>query len=588
MLFCQIYAVYGVAMNYKSITYAIPSGCYLKPTRKKDAYYVYKYTRFYRNENGVPRNESTIIGVTVGLDKFMFHPNDKFFALTGTPIPAEIVNKHKNINNAKSNEKNSYEANKSDTQAKKQVRGSTVVFNKIFCEQGIQKCLRGAFDDESVNLINLASIMIATENSSMMHIKDFYKTSPFVDDRSLASIDDFAMSKLFTHIAQTGADNFFKSWIKHNNDKDDTICYDVTSISTHAQKIQQAEFGYNRDGEGLPQINLGMFSGHKSLLPLMYVNYNGSLNDATQLPYVITKAKETGISVDKLFTMDRGFFDKARIDYLKQAGLDVLVGVSINKYKAIAEYIYALVKHDRHTVYTNLLSSTPGVYAFKEKHTVSNTPGFIHFYYDSLKYYDGLIALQESVKREVELINVAKDAAVALSKSQIAKMSKFHNAKPDDSDPTGYTFSYDEDKFSKAKSLIGWFALFTCNEDIDSEQALKIYRMKDSVEKIFDALKHDLDCKRLKTHRSDTTNGKLFVIFIALILHTYASKALSALKNDEPNRFRKLTYKGLIDELDDITIEKKGDKFTLSKALTFTQKEILKALDVDLSQFELV
>ena len=304
--------------------------------------------------------------------------------------------------------------------------------------------------------------------------------------------------------------------------------------------------------------------------------------------YVITKAKETGISVDKLFTMDRGFFDKVRIDFLKKAGIDVLIGVSISKYKSIAEYIYTLVKQDRHTEFTNMLSSTPGVYAYKEKHTVSNTKGFIHLYYDSLKYPEALATLQLAVKHEKELIDKAKTSGIHLSKAQVAKMTKFHDAQIDAQKAIGYTFTYNPDKFSRAKSLIGWFVLFTCNEDIDSEQALKIYRMKDSVEKIFDALKHDLDCKRLKTHRSDTTNGKLFVIFIALILHTCASKALSALKNDEPNRFRKMTYKGLIDELDDITIEKKGDKFTLSKALTFTQKEILKALDVDLSQFELV
>ena len=84
-------------------------------------------------------------------------------------------------------------------------------------------------------------------------------------------------------------------------------------------------FGYNRDKEDLPQVNLGMFSSIKSKKPLYYSMYNGSLNDSTQLPYVINDAKRLGISTRNVCTFDRGFFSQKGITFLDNAGLKSLL-----------------------------------------------------------------------------------------------------------------------------------------------------------------------------------------------------------------------------------------------------------------------
>ena len=65
------------------------------------------------------------------------------------------------------------------------------------------------------------------------------------------------------------------------------------------------EYGYNRDHENLPQVNIGLLVDQKSRLPLYFCLYNGSLNDATQLPYVLQDLKEMGLSIGLIFTMDR-------------------------------------------------------------------------------------------------------------------------------------------------------------------------------------------------------------------------------------------------------------------------------------------
>ena len=55
----------------------------------------------------------------------------------------------------------------------------------------------------------------------------------------------------------------------------------------------------------------------------------------------------------------------------------------------------------------------------------------------------------------------------------------------------------------------------------DPVEALKVYRNKDVVEKSFNDLKNNLDMKRLRMHSTQTTDGRIFVQFIALILLSY-------------------------------------------------------------------
>ena len=59
------------------------------------------------------------------------------------------------------------------------------------------------------------------------------------------------------------------------------MAYDVTSISSYSQNIREVEWGVQPDKERLPQINMGMYYGEKSRLPLYYRVYPGAYRDKT-------------------------------------------------------------------------------------------------------------------------------------------------------------------------------------------------------------------------------------------------------------------------------------------------------------------
>ena len=90
--------------------------------------------------------------------------------------------------------------------------------------------------------------------------------------------------------------------------------------------------GENRDKEKLPQINVGMFCTIKSKPPVFFSSYNGSINDFTNLPYVLGQAKNNGLILDTPLTLvlDGGFAVKASLEEARRYGCEFIVGAPLD------------------------------------------------------------------------------------------------------------------------------------------------------------------------------------------------------------------------------------------------------------------
>ena len=75
----------------------------------------------------------------------------------------------------------------------------------------------------------------------------------------------------------------------------------------------------------------------------------------------------------------------------------------------------------------------------------------------------------------------------------------------------------------------GFFCIVSC-EKLTLKQALEIYRMKDSIEKVFQSLKNDIDIKPLRVWTTKSLCGALLIGFLAQLvisLMRYDYKELS-------------------------------------------------------------
>ncbi len=84
--------------------------------------------------------------------------------------------------------------------------------------------------------------------------------------------------------------------------------------------------GYNRDKESLPQINMAMYYGEQSLLPLYYSVYPGSIPDKTHLAYMLRDNGLIGYKQAR-FVLYRGFYSEDNLKQLVSAGCRFIMSI---------------------------------------------------------------------------------------------------------------------------------------------------------------------------------------------------------------------------------------------------------------------
>jgi transposase len=102
------------------------------------------------------------------------------------------------------------------------------------------------------------------------------------------------------------------------------------------------------------------------------------------------------------------------------------------------------------------------------------------------------------------------------------------------------------------------------------------YRNKDVAEKAFDNVKDRLDMRRLNVSSELSLDGKLFVMFVALVFISYLHNAMV-----RAHLYSKFTMHELLDQLEMIErFERQGEKPLLGEVTT-KQSDIFLALNLD-------
>ena len=133
-----------------------------------------------------------------------------------------------------------------------------------------------------------------------------------VNCQALQFIDSLPELNLMTLVALLFMTDYF---IKHNYKDDENIflAFDSTSISTHSQNLSLAEYGKNKDGDEMPQINVLMLTDQKTGIPLYYRAYNGAVPDVVTLRRTIADATRHNFNKNLVFVMDKAYPSAANL-----------------------------------------------------------------------------------------------------------------------------------------------------------------------------------------------------------------------------------------------------------------------------------
>jgi transposase len=435
--------------------------------------------------------------------------------------------------------------------------GVSLLLDRIADETGLRRTLRSVFADDWQQIMTCAYYLVS-EGNALSRVEHWSAANSTPCGGILTSQ---RVSELLTRITSGRQVDFFSKWVDHNRSSE-YYAMDITSISSYSGLIDFVRYGYNRDKEKLPQVNLLMVSGETSHMPLYFRVLPGSIKDVSTL----CETLETLDVIDAKrlhLVMDKGFYSKVNIDEMYGKHIRFLVGVPFTVGYANEHVKMARAEGIRsHENYKRVFDDE--VYVKSELTKWKGHRFYTHVYFDSLK------AELENRKFDRQLYDCFKELEEGNVNDKHKEFyQEFFHVK--ETPKRGRKVEYNQEAIDNYReNTTGWFVLVT-NDVKDPVKALEIYRMKDTAEKVFDDLKNDLDCNRLRIHSNQAMEGRLFIQFIALIL----SAKIKHIMN-EAGWFKNHDMQQVIDEmksLREVKMEKSRKKI-ISTITTFQEKII--------------
>lgn len=371
---------------------------------------------------------------------------------------------------------------------------------------------------------------------------------------------------------QTSRDKFFTKWIKQNASLEG-IYYDITSISSYSTKIDYIEWGYNRDKENLPQLNMGIMCDIANGLPIYYNVHYGSIVDVTTLKNGLKHLLAYTLK-NILIILDKGFFSTSNIVDMssKEYNFKFIQPISLSLKKA-----KELIARNRKKLRD--ISST-FVYNKEVLHHVEDEILFQDILCRGHIFYNEKSELEQRHKFVSELIEFEKNIPLMKDKREFEMFTKNYI-----SEKYQKYFKWnnklkqverDVKKINQHIANFGCFLIAT-REEIDKTKILEYYRKRDAIEKIFDIMKNEMDGDRLRVRSNYNVDGKLFVKFIALIIYMKVTNQMKSAK-----LFEKISLKEMLLELKKIKIIQVNDFKKFYSEISKQNKNLLKALKVNL------
>ncbi len=316
----------------------------------------------------------------------------------------------------------------------------------------------------------------------------------------------------------------------------DIVFYDVTTFYYESKNENDLKkFGYSKDGRfGDVQVVMGLLID-KNGLPIGYELFSGNTFDSKTMVKVLDNLKGK-FNLDKVVIVaDRGLNSKINLKYIKDAGYDYLMAVSIK----------SLNKKMKDTIldkesYTNILTSEDsedGLYAYKTleydnlvkyeeelidpktqevsiiKKEITLKEKFVCTYSDKRAKKDRHDRYRALDKANNIILNNQKSSLTSTRshKKYIKRDSKEDNCKD-------FVMGMDWMKIKEQQRYDGFYAITTSNLDLDPIEVIQNYRNLYRIEDSFKVLKSTFDTRPIYHYKEHRIEAHFIVCFIAFML----------------------------------------------------------------------
>lgn len=526
--------------------------------KKKDAVYVeYEYDRIYDPVRQYTFPKRVTIGKLSETDPELMQPNQNFLKYFPDAELPETKNR---------------------TSRSSCLRvGAYFVLRKIIEEYNLVELLGGYFEQRDLGLfLDLAVYSIIAENNAAQYYPDYTFSHPLFTN-GMKQYSDSTVSDFLNSVTDDQSTGFLNSWNETRNHREKIyISYDSTNKNCQAGDIEMVEFGHPKVDVGQPVFNYAVAYDTHNQEPLFYEKYPGSLNDISQLQFMLDKA--FGYGYKKIgFILDRGYFSCENIQYMDKCGYSFVIMV-----RGMASLVNELVLEHKGTFESKRVNNIYeyGVYGKTVKHRLyagDKNERYFHLYHSISK---------ESAER-AGIENRLNQMTLYLKKYQNKVkefgpgFEKYFNLHYDEKTQA---FVLPEERCSVVErelDLAGYFCIIT-SEKMSAKEAIELYKSRDTSEKLFRGDKSYLGNKSIRVYSEESARAKIFVEFVAMILRC---KMYTKLKEEMKKLEKKpnyMTVPAALKELEKIEMVRQLDNvYRLDHAVTANQKTILNAFGLD-------
>lgn len=393
------------------------------------------------------------------------------------------------------------------------------------------------------NLVEALITYRLSENQSLTRGSDWINRDNVLDEFSLKP---FEQKTLFRTIATIGEnyeeiildlqDVLFSLYDFVHTD----VNIDWSSLILWGDKSKLGKYGYSRDHRpDKKQVTFGITELRKPInIPIGLTIGEGNLNDQKHFQTTFDQVKDS-LKIGSKIIFDKGANSKDNLNSVIASKMKYLTAKKLNK--SDDELIKTFDKKK-----AEVILEKEGVYGVKK--VFPNRYNYF-FFSEKLEKENIATALRRAERqlREAKEIEQASTKGKALPKRftisnilinvTIEYQTKLKEMPEDE--------AFELVKKASITGREGFFCLTSC-EDLTLQEALKIYREKDSVEKIMHSLKNEINIKPLRVW---STNG----IYGALLIGYLAHLIISLIKYDN-EKLKQVSTKFIKISLSNLTV----------------------------------
>ena len=522
----------------------------MKPTRrikvKNGIEYWYEETPYYDKEKKQIRHKSKYLGRNV----------------EGQPVrmrsaPSEVKEKTKK---------------KTATVKSSFDYGSIFVLQSITDDLHLDRYLEDLLPPSEASMVRALAFNRIIRPTAMKNVDSWYEGTSLALESPQINLASQRVSELLCRLGESNIPERFMSRLIEGTGTKNALIYDITSLSSYSQLINLLEYGYNRDGESLPQINLSLILDKDRGIPMMYDIFPGSISDVSTLSGTLKKIKAHGIQ-DYIAVMDRGFFSLSNLRELMGDNISFIMAAKL-QLNDLKQLMTEAQKDIDDVKYLHKFNNDP-IFAKPITYNIDSIEVHGYVYYDpKLEQTEKQTLLSRLYDVREELLKVrlkANSNPQVVFKEKAQGFGNFFEWYVTDN---RFDVAIKQNAVAQRMNKMGKYILFYSG-DFDWMKCLSLYREREEIEQSFKALKNEIDILPLNTHGENTTRGFIFIAFLSLVIRTRLMNMMR-----EADILDKYSVELMILQLEKLRKITLADGQILVTEMTKKQRQILQALNL--------